>query len=115
MATLLRAVSRLFSTPVRVKETGVGMSADAARRSVPIAFGKTMAMKVKDLPSAASFTFEGACATLAVDLARWPIPPGTAYNGEWAQAYLQPARVAKLADAKDLKSPIGSLLVSCYL
>ena len=34
-----------------------------ARRVVPIAFRITMVMKVKDLLSAASLTFEGACAT----------------------------------------------------
>src|SRR5271165_7323518 len=38
-------------------------SLDAARTSVPIAFRTTMGMKIKDLPAAASFTFEGACAT----------------------------------------------------
>ena len=38
---------------------------NAARMSVPIAFRITMAMKIKDLPTAASFTFEGACATLS--------------------------------------------------
>jgi hypothetical protein len=41
----------------------VHTSVHAARRSVPIAFRTTMVMKIKDLPAAASFTFEGACAT----------------------------------------------------
>ena len=41
----------------------VHASVHAPRRSVPIAFRITMVMKVKDLLSAASLTFEGACAT----------------------------------------------------
>ena len=45
------------------QETGIEMSHDAARTSVPITFRITMVMKIKDLPTAASFTFEGACAT----------------------------------------------------
>jgi putative transposase len=44
---------------------GVHTSMNAARRGVPIAFRTTMAMNVKDLPAASSFTFEGACATSA--------------------------------------------------
>ena len=44
-------------------QPGVEMSLDAARTSVPIAFGTTMVMKIKDLPSAASCTFGGAYAT----------------------------------------------------
>ena len=37
------------------------MSADEARKSVPLAPGRaTIGMNIKDLPAAASFTFEGA-------------------------------------------------------
>ena len=46
---------------VRRSETcRVHASVYAARRSVPTAFRTTMVMKIKDLPAAASFTFEGA-------------------------------------------------------
>jgi len=46
----------------------VGMSADVARKSVSIPFRKTMGMKIKGLPTAASFTFEGACSTVPKDV-----------------------------------------------
>jgi hypothetical protein len=55
------------------------MSVDAARRSVPIPFRITMGMKVKDLPPAASLTFEGACATSAGKR------PGLATSGDAAR------------------------------
>src|ERR1700683_3863535 len=48
------------------KGAGFETSLDAARTSVPIPFRITMGMKVKDLPPAASLTFEGARATKRV-------------------------------------------------
>ena len=53
----------VFAASALVRTLGVDTIVDAARMSVPIAFRTTMVMKIKDLPAAVSFTFEGACAT----------------------------------------------------
>src|SRR5271166_4397252 len=51
--------------PSPMGKPGVGTSADAAGKSVPITADRaTILMNIKDLPAAASFTFEGACATM---------------------------------------------------
>jgi hypothetical protein len=61
VAGVLNRFSSEAEIALRSSETcRVHTSMYAACRSVPIAFRTTMVMKIKDLPAAASFTFEGA-------------------------------------------------------
>jgi hypothetical protein len=74
--TIVRATRVAHSCEHLATEPKRSQSVNAARKSVPITADRaTILMNIKDLPAAASFTFEGACATRRLHHLWWAAGP----------------------------------------